>query len=110
MVEHLLERRRRVVVKIWGGPADAAQLRRVHHPNIRRLPREQHAARVGGRDELEGAIAERDAVGAGVAREPGWAGGEAVCGRARARSQDAGIALDGPNATDGCVRCGRARV
>ena len=37
MVEHLLERRRRVVVKMRGGSADAAKFVDVHHPDGRWL-------------------------------------------------------------------------
>jgi putative addiction module component (TIGR02574 family) len=36
---------------------------------IRRLPREQHSARVRGGDELDAAIRQRQAIEAGVARE-----------------------------------------
>ena len=57
----------------------------VHHPNVRRLPREQHPARVGGRDELEGAVGERDAVGARVRASRGGQGAKpSVSGRGQA--------------------------
>ena len=95
VVKHLLERRRGVVVEIGGGLADSAQLGDVHHSEVRGLPREQQSSRVRGRDELEGAVGERDAVGARVARQPLRTWREAVCGRARTGGLDVVIAHDG---------------
>src|SRR6266498_4292983 len=95
VIEHLLERRRRVVVKIGGGLADAAQLRDVHPFDVPRLTRQEQSSRIRSRDELEGAIRQRDAVNAGVAREPRRTGREATRVRARAGGLYVVIAHEG---------------
>ena len=95
VVEHLLECRGRVVVKIRGGPADAAQLGDVHHAEVRGLAREKQSSRIRSGDELEGAVGACDAIRARVTRQPLRTWRIAVRGRARTSGRDAVIAHDG---------------
>ncbi len=69
VVEHLLERRRRVVVKVRSGPADSTELRDVHHAEIRRLPGEKQSAGVRGREGLCRAVRECHAIGPRISVE-----------------------------------------
>ena len=108
MVEHLLERSRRVVVEVGRSLANAAQLGDVQGPEVVRMPCQEQSCRVGRRDELEGAVCSRDAVPASVARKPLRTRREAVRGRARAGGLDRVVAREGANTRE--CRIGRGRT
>src|SRR4029450_12042334 len=82
MIDHILERRRAVVVEVWSRPADAPYARRVELvPVVERRrthhePGQQRTPGIGAREANRRAVGFRDLIEARVARQARRTGGE----------------------------------